>query len=153
MSRPLLTRAHAAAGSLACVLILSFWTSTAAVELFGSDPAIARVKLVIACCLPVLVAALATTGLTGRRLCGQTPRGLAARKLTRLKIAAANGVLVLIPAALFLAVRAAHGQFGTGFAIVQAIELVAGPVNLVLLGLNMRDGMRMSGRFRKAASA
>lgn len=152
MSHPLLTRAHAAAGSLAFVLILSFWTSTAAVELFGSAPTIARVKLVIACCLPVLVAALATTGLTGRRLCGPTPRGLAATKLTRLKIAAANGVLILIPAALFLAIRAAGGRFDSAFAVVQGVELIAGPVNLVLLGLNIRDGLRMSGRLRRPAS-
>lgn len=153
MSRRLLARSHAAAGALAFALILSFWGSSVSVELFADRPAIAAVKLAIAGCLPVLVAALATTGLTGRALAGPAPKGLVARKLTRLKLAAANGVLVLIPAAIFLALRAASAQFDLPFAIVQAVELVAGPVNLVLLGLNIRDGLRMSGRGRTTVAA
>jgi len=31
---------------------------------------------------------------------------------------------------------------------VQAIELIAGAINLTLMGLNMRDGLRMAGRLR-----
>lgn len=149
MSRSSLARLHAAAGTLAFALILSFWSSTVVVELAGSWSAVTTVKLTIAGCLPVLVAALATTGLTGRALVGPAPKGLAAAKLTRLKIAAANGVLILIPAALFLAIRAAGGRFDPAFAFVQGVELIAGPVNLVLLGLNIRDGLRMSGRLRR----
>jgi len=39
---------------------------------------------------------------------------------------------------------------------VQALELVAGPVNIALLSLNMRDGLKMAGWFagpRAAAPA
>jgi len=32
---------------------------------------------------------------------------------------------------------------------VQALELAAGAVNITLLGLNMRDGLRMKGRLRR----
>jgi hypothetical protein len=32
--------------------------------------------------------------------------------------------------------------------VVQVIELLAGAANLTLMGLNMRDGLRMSGRLR-----
>ncbi len=58
-------------------------------------------------------------------------------------VIAANGVLVLVPAALFLAAKARAGEFDAGFYAVQAVELAAGAVNIALLGLNMRDGMRM----------
>ena len=63
---------------------------------------------------------------------------------------AANGVVVLIPAALYLASKAQAGQFDTSFYIVQVIELIAGAVNITLLGLNMRDGLRLSGKLRRA---
>jgi hypothetical protein len=58
------------------------------------------------------------------------------------------GVLILIPAALFLASKARAGEFDTAFYAVQVIELVTGAVNITLLGLNMRDGLRMKGRLR-----
>jgi hypothetical protein len=62
---------------------------------------------------------------------------------------AANGLLVLIPSALFLASKASAGEFDTAFYAVQAIELAAGAANIMLLGLNMRDGLKMSGRLRR----
>ena len=36
-----------------------------------------------------------------------------------------------------------------GFYAVQALEMVAGAVNITLLGLNMRDGLRMKGKLRR----
>ena len=57
---------------------------------------------------------------------------------------APNGLLVLIPCALFLAHRAAAGQFDATFYTVPAVELVAEGVNTTLPGLNMRDGIAMA---------
>jgi hypothetical protein len=45
----------------------------------------------------------------------------------------ANGVLVLIPSALFLASKAGAAEFDTGFYAVQALELAAGAVNIALV--------------------
>lgn len=65
-------------------------------------------------------------------------------------IIAANGILILIPSALFLASKATSGEFDTSFYAVQLIELVAGAVNLTLLSLNMRDGLQLTrGRRRR----
>ena len=61
-------------------------------------------------------------------------------------IIAANGVLILIPSALFLAAKARTGEFDTSFDLVQALELGAGVTNIMLLGLNLRDGLRLTGR-------
>jgi len=66
-------------------------------------------------------------------------------------IIAANGVLVLIPSALFLAWKAGAGAFDTAFYAVQAVELIAGAVNVTLLSLNMRDGLRMTRRLPMSA--
>ncbi|WP_218153342.1 hypothetical protein [Methylophaga sulfidovorans] len=61
---------------------------------------------------------------------------------------AANGILVLIPCAIFLDRWASIGAFDTHFYVLQGVELLAGAINLILMGMNMRDGFRMSGRFR-----
>ncbi len=61
---------------------------------------------------------------------------------------AANGVLILIPSALYLAFKARAGEFDARFDAVQALELAAGATNIALLGLNMRDGLRMKGWLR-----
>ena len=51
-----------------------------------------------------------------------------------------------MPCALFLAWKAGRAQFDLAFYGVQGIELAAGAVNLTLLGLNARDGLRSTGR-------
>ena len=61
----------------------------------------------------------------------------------------AAGLLVLVPCALVLNRWAAAGAFDAMFYAVQALELVAGAVNLTLMGLNIRDGLRISGRLRR----
>ncbi|MHC2332263.1 hypothetical protein ACVIW0_001552 [Bradyrhizobium sp. USDA 4454] len=62
---------------------------------------------------------------------------------------AGNGILILIPSALFLASRAQAAEFDATFYAVQAIELVAGATNIILLALNMRDGLKMKGWLRR----
>jgi len=59
---------------------------------------------------------------------------------------AANGVLVMIPAALFLSSQAAAGRFDASFYAAQAVELLVGAVQLTLMGLNFRDGRRLAGK-------
>ena len=141
-SRDTLRIIHAASGSIGLATILGFMVSTVAVEAMGEPAAIAAVKQGIVWGLLVLVPALAAAGATGARLAG----GMKGRKAARMKIIAPNGLLVLVPAALFLADRAAAGVFDGWFYTVQAIELVAGAVNIALLSLNLRDGLAMRRR-------
>ncbi|MGA7427322.1 MAG: hypothetical protein WBX07_12095, partial [Rhodoplanes sp.] len=60
------------------------------------------------------------------------------------------GILVLIPAALFLASKASAAEFDTSFYAVQALELAAGATNITLLALN---GLKMKGRLRSRLAA
>ena len=139
---------HPVAGAIALMTIASFWFSTLISELSGSVEAVVAVKTAIPWGFLLLIPALAAAGGTGFSLVGGRAKGLAATKLKRMPVIAANGLLILVPSALFLAWKASAGEFDAAFYGVQAIELVAGAANLVLLGLNMRDGLRMTGRLR-----
>ena len=140
---------HLLAGLLATLTIAVFFTSTLLVELFGSPAAIAGIKhLIVFPGLFVLVPAIAATGGTGFALSKTRQGRLVEAKMKRMPFIAANGLLVLLPAAIFLNLWAAQGTFDSRFYLVQAVELLAGAINLLLMGLNMRDGVKLTGRFR-----
>ena len=139
---------HPVAGGIALLTIATFWVSTAISEVAGSREAIVAVKTAIPWGFLLLVPALAVTGGTGLSLARGRKVGLVAAKLKRMPFIAANGLLVLIPCALFLASKATAGEFDRAFYGVQALELIAGATNLILLCLNMRDGFRMTGRLK-----
>jgi len=144
---------HPIAGTIATLTIATFWLSTVFTELSGSYEAVVAVKTAIPWGFLVLVPALAATGGTGFSLAKGRKVGLIGTKLKRMPVIAANGILVLIPSALFLASKARAAEFNTAFYAVQALELIAGAANLALLGLNMRDGFRMTGRFRRRSAS
>ena len=154
MSRTVVALVHRIAGVLAFLLVLAFWLSTAAVELFGDPAAVAAVKQAIIWGMAHLVPAIAIAGATGFRLGGKSAAPVIAGKRRRMPILALNGLLVLVPSAIFLAMRAAEGRFDAVFYAVQAAELAAGAVNIALLGLNIRDGFAMTRprRLRRAAA-
>jgi hypothetical protein len=140
---------HPAAGTLAILMVATFWISTVFAELFGSPAVVVAVKTAIPWGFLVLVPALVVAGGSGLALANGRRAGAVGTKLRRMPLIAANGILVLIPAALFLASKARAAEFDTGFYAVQALELVAGAANITLLALNMRDGFKMKGRFRR----
>jgi hypothetical protein len=142
-------RIHVAAGMLAMALIATFWLSTIISELSGSEPLIAAVKTAIPWGFLALIPALAAAAGSGIAM-AKANAGLIGAKRKRMPIIAANGLLVLIPSALFLAAKARAGAFDAMFYSVQALELIAGAANLWLLGLNARDGLRLSAMRRTA---
>lgn len=144
----MLSLAHKTGGAVALALIALFWGSTVVSELAFDAATITAVKTAIPYGFLLLVPALAVAGGSGLRLARGRRGGLIGAKLKRMPIIAANGLLVLIPAAFFLSSKAQAGSFDTAFYAVQALELVAGAVNLTLLSLNMRDGLRMTMRRR-----
>ena len=140
---------HPMAGILALLTIATFWLSTAVAELFGSQAAVIAVKTAIPWGFLLLIPALTAAGGSGFVLSKGWRVGLFGTKLKRMPIIAANGILVLIPSALFLASKARAAEFDTSFYAVQALELAAGAVNITLLGLNLRDGLTMKGWYRR----
>lgn len=148
-SRAMKTRIHATAGCVGFLIIGVFWASTISVELLASYETIALVKNRILDGMFILIPCLAIAGGSGISL-GKGDKGaLVLGKKKRMPFIALNGLLVLVPSAIFLATKANANDFDTMFYTVQAIELVAGAVNFTLLGLNIRDGIKLTGRLRK----
>lgn len=135
---------HPLAGGLAILCIATFMGSTLVAELHGDPQTIIITKRAILWGLLVLVPCLALTGFSGYQMAGGAPRGLALAKFRRMRVIGANGLCVLVPCAFFLALRASAQTFDGLFYGVQLLELLAGAVNLVLLGINFRDGVRMA---------
>jgi len=142
-------KVHLLAGLLATLVIAIFFLSTILVELFASQQAVAAVKyLIVVPGLFILVPAIAASGGSGFVLSKSRRGKLVLTKKKRMPFIAANGIFILAPAAIFLNRLASEGTFDTTFYLVQGIELLAGSANLTLMAMNIRDGLKMSGRFR-----
>ncbi|WP_299499012.1 hypothetical protein [uncultured Roseobacter sp.] len=139
---------HPIAGGIALLTIFTFWMSTILSELFSSTAAIVMVKTLIPWGFVILIPTLMTAGITGATLSKKFRGPLVAKKQKRMPFLAANGILILIPSALYLSFKAQAGDFDAAFYAVQTIELIAGAVNIALLGLNMRDGLSLT-RWRR----
>ena len=142
---------HFFVGLLATLTIASFFSATLFSELFGSTGTISDVKaLILMPGLFILIPAIVATGASGFFMSKSRQGRLIAAKKKRMPFIAATGLLILVPCAIFLNRWAAAGMFDTTFYLVQGLELLAGATNLGLMGLNIRDGLRMSGRLRKS---
>lgn len=142
-------KVHLTAGIIATLTIASFFTSTLLVELIGSRVAIAMVKsLIVMPGLLILVPTIAVTGITGFSLSKLRKGRLVEKKKKRMPLIAINGIFILVPAAMLLHTWASKGSFDMKFYLVQVIEIIAGAANLVMMGLNMRDGLRLCGHLR-----
>jgi hypothetical protein len=144
---------HPVAGTIAFLTIATFWIATVLSELSGATAWVVAVKTMIPWGLLLLVPSIAAAGGTGMKRAAGRRSPIIVAKLRRMPVIAANGLLVLMPCAFYLASKAAAGAFDTWFYAVQALELAAGAVNIVLLARNMRDGFRMTGRFRPRPAA
>ncbi len=143
---------HATAGTLALVIIATFLASTVIAELCLDYRAISVVKTAIFYGVFLLAPLMAITGGSGFALAASRSGGLVERKKARMRIIGANGVLVMLPAAVFLYFRANAGSFDGQFYVVQFVELAGGMLQLCLLTLNFRDGRRMTEKKRLLAT-
>jgi hypothetical protein len=145
---------HLIAGPLAPLCVATFFLSTVLTELFGSHAAVAQLKsLIVTPGLWIMVPLMAAAGGSGMFLARSRKGRLVDSKKKRMPFIAANGLLVLVPCAIVLNRWAADGSFDTAFYVVQTIELLAGATNLALMGLNVRDGLRLAGRLHSGSRA
>lgn len=143
-------RLHALAGAVALLCIAGFWLCTVIAEFFLDAAAIVAVKTGILRAMWLLIPAVIITGVSGFALRGGRVGGqLVARKQRRMPFIAGIGLFVLLPAAVLLQRKAMAGEFDATFAVIQSVELVAGAINLWLLGSNFAAGLRLSGRLAK----
>ena len=137
---------HAIAGTAAMLVIFSFWISTLIAELFLDAAAVTTVKHTIVYALFILVPLMAATGASGFALGKKRKGKILEKKKQRMTLIIANGLLVMIPAAIFLNIKASAAEFDAIFYEVQVVELIVGVVQLTLMGMNFRDGLKLAGR-------
>ena len=142
--RQKIVKIHATAAIAALCMITTFFASTLVSEIFGSYLIISTVKTMILYAFWFVIPLMAIAGITGNKLASNAKGGIIGKKKKRMPFIAANGVLVLMPAAVYLESLASAGRFDTTFYIVQAIELVAGFANITLMSLNLMDGLSVS---------
>jgi len=144
---------HAATGAAAMLAILTLQVMLAFGEASGYAAEIAalRGRILWIVCL-ALIPALVMTGASGAALGRRWRSPLVAAKMMRMRVVAAIGLLVLLPLAIALWYLAGHGMIDGRFYLMQRVEALAGLINLLLLGLNLRDGLRLR-RPRTASSA
>jgi hypothetical protein len=138
---------HGFAGAFAILIICIFITATLYVEVFGDVDLIFQVKRKTA--LPgieILVFFMLMAGGTGRSLAKTCKGRIVQIKLKRMRIVAFNGIFILIPCAFMLSRWAEVDPYTVRFYGVQTIELLAGCINLAMLILNMKDGVRLRSR-------
>ncbi|WP_290700838.1 hypothetical protein [Amphritea sp.] len=134
---------HRIAGVFAFLIILSFFSSTLITELMGDQAMILTVKTVISYGVWILIPLMMITGISGIKMAPKANAGPIGNKKKRMPFIALNGLLILLPCAIYLQHLASSGSFDTTFYTVQAAELIAGFINLVLMSLNIRDGIRV----------
>lgn len=134
---------HSIAAKLAFSLISLFFISTLAVELFGDRQAILQVKTLIMYGVILLILSMAATGISGIKMAPRANKGPIGKKKKRMPLIALNGIVILIPCAVYLHHLASHDQFNNLFYFIQGIELIAGATNLALMSLNIRDARRL----------
>lgn len=149
-----LPKLHAAAGGVAMLTILGLQVFIGWREASGypADLAVARTVALWVMAL-LLIPALITAGATGARL-GRGWRGpVVATKLARMKVIAGLGGLVLVPLAIGLWFLASRGWIDGRYHLLTRLETLAALSNVLLLGLNLRDGLKMRRPKRATASA
>lgn len=148
MKRSRIVSVHIIASIIAVLTISSFFCFSLTAELIGDDAFIKQVKTGILYCLPVLIMVMPTLALSGKTLAGNSKNPLVIKKMTRMKIIALNG-LILITLAIYLYYHAIYKFIDTTFYYIQMVELFLGALNLGLIVMNINTGLKLSVRRKK----
>ena len=143
---------HIAATIIATITIGTFFLSSVVAEIAGNDTFIREVKERILFTLPVLLMAMPAIGITGNKLAGNSQSSLVKTKQRRMKFVFVNGVTLIILAS-FLYYHSRYKTIDTVFMVAQLVELALGLTNLVLISLNIKSGLQLSGRIRRIKRA
>jgi hypothetical protein len=136
--------AHRFAGLVALGITALFWVGSIFALAFGSEAILAGMKLTILYGIAFQLMALLVAGLTGRLLAiNRLKEPPVARKLKRMLAAGAISFVVLLPSAVYLALKIQGGSPDFHWKLAQAAELVAGAAVIILLVLNARDGFAL----------
>jgi hypothetical protein len=135
---------HRSFAVISFLTILTFFVSTIIAELLLNLQSVVLVKSwIVFPGLFILIPAIAITAITGNILAKKSKKAaLIATKKRRMPLIALNGIVILIPSAIYLNILASNAQFDVVFYGIQALELIAGATNLVLMFMNIQDSKK-----------
>lgn len=147
MKRKYILIIHITATIIAALTIANFFTFSLIAEIYGNPLFIKQVKTTILYALPLMIIAMPMLVISGKKLAGKSKSPLVIIKQKRMKFIAINGVM-LISLAIYLYYHANFKIIDTTFLVLQILELTLGLTNLILLGSNIKTGMKLSGRLK-----
>ena len=146
MNLKIIKTVHPIAGTVALLTIITFWTATIFSKMSGDVDLIIQVKTMILYGMILLIPSMAVLGFSGFKLGGRSTFPLIVSKRRKMPLVAMNGLLVLVPSAILLKQMVMEGNFGIYYTIIQSIELIAGAVNITLLFIAFRQGLKITKR-------
>lgn len=145
MKHSKLILAHILGTIIAFLTIITFFSFSLVAEIIGDHQLIKIVKTNILYLLPILIIVMPMLVVSGKKLAGKSRSPLVLKKLKRMKFITANGI-ILISLAIYLYIHANYKTINTSFLIAQITELLFGFTNLTLIGLNIKTGLKLSGK-------
>lgn len=148
MKRRTLVKIHLLATATVTLTIIVFLISSLIVEINGNHDQIKEVKKAIFYSLPIMILFMPVLGLSGIKLAGTSNNKLISIKKANMKWIAVNGMM-LVALATFLYFRSNFAEIDNTFFIAQFLEFGFGLANLVLIGLNTTNGLKLTGKLKK----
>ena len=148
MERKIWVRVHLIATVLAVFIVSTFFIASLVAELNGDPVFIRGVKRGILYSLPLLIFVMPALAITGNKLARRSKSPQVLRKQQRMRWVGINGFM-LVSLAIFLYYRSHYHDIDRAFLFAQLAEFVLGLTNLVLIALNARSGLQLSGRLKK----
>ncbi len=134
---------HKISAFIAISCIILFFSATIITEIFGSYGNIATIKkLILFPGLFILIPFIIITGISGSLLT-KAKKGIVAKKKKRMLFIALNGIFILVPCAIILSYLASNMLFNKIFYTIQTFELLAAMANIILMSLNIKDGIKI----------
>lgn len=148
MERKTILKAHFIATIIAGLTIVTFFSLSLLAEIRADIEFIKAVKTFILYALPIMVIAMPMLKITGDKLAGRSINPIILAKKRRMKFMIVNGVGLII-LAVFLYYHSHFQTIDHVFLIAQIAELALGLCNLVLIALNTKSGIQLSGKLKR----
>ncbi|AZQ63898.1 hypothetical protein EI427_17205 [Flammeovirga pectinis] len=143
MTRKNILKIHILATIIAVLTISSFFSVSLWAEINDDLEVIKIVKEGVVKCLPLLIIAMPSLAITGKKLAGNSKNKIVLKKVKRMNYVTINGV-ILISLAIFLYYRSHYLTIDSVFLYAQGAEFIFGLCNLRLIVLNAKSGLKLS---------
>jgi hypothetical protein len=135
--------AHKISTTFGVILVFLFLISTVISEVFGSLETITTVKRFIMYGVLVLIPIILVATVSGQSLAGTNNHLIILKKKKRMTWIGLNTIIVLIPSAIALYFLSSAENWGIWYVTIQVLEITSGITSVILMGLNIRDGIKL----------